>query len=279
MNIILNGASLRSYATAFFAAAAMLIGPEALADPKPKGSKTVSASTITQIYAGKTREWSKGGIYFAPDGTFQQIWDGKVGTGNWFVDRKGNLCRVVNHVRNGYVGPNPNRKDPLCMWHAQARDGEIWQNTDDTKSKSERKEKWWRLVNKNGEVQKLEAGNKIKSAYNRAFKKAGPNPKAVKAEASMQPITSREQFIAMMVGKKLWQTKKDAYVYNADGTYSGSWRGRPFTAKWKWKGQYLCRTVDGDGKEDCQSWKGNGAYFKGTSKKGSGGYWYLSAKR
>ncbi|WGI22809.1 DUF995 domain-containing protein [Amylibacter sp. IMCC11727] len=264
--------------SALISAALVVSTGAAFADPKPKNGKRVSAATIKQLYAGKTQIWSKGGIYFAANGAMREVWEKSIGQGTWKVSKNGDLCKTVFYIKGGQASPNKNSKGDNCTWHLQTSDGSIWVNDHSNKSKAERKNEWWQIVGPNGPSKNLKSGNKIAKSYARVARTEGLNRGAVAAEASMKPIKTSGDFVSSVVGKKLWVTKKNHLTYNADGTYSGQWNGRKFSATWKWKGSYLCRVLDGQKKEVCQSWKGNGTFFKGTSDKGKGSYWYMGPK-
>lgn len=175
----------------------------------------------------------------------------------------------------------PNKRGEECIWHVQTKDGVIWRNDNTRKTKAERKEEWWRLVKEDGSLHKLEDGNAIASAYQREFAKQGPNKRALAASPSMQPITTKEEFIAKMVGKTWYHYKNTNLVYNADGTYSGSHNGKPFSATWEWKGKYFCRVIDGKKKEDCKLRfaSADGQYAKEIGNKGQGSISYFRARK
>ena len=264
--------------TVLAAAVTVSFASVAMADGKPKGGKKLAGKEMMAIFAGKTHEWSSGGgRYYDADGSFQQVnSSGSVNFGTYAPTNKGYVCLNSKTVIEGYIGPNPNPKGDNCMWMLRTKDGAVWINMDGHKPNSERKDDWWRIVNTDGSMtDSLKKGNKIQSGFKSAYKKNGPDARAVKAEAGMKPITTKDQFAAMVVGKNLVQSGKNKTFYSADGTQTGTFRGQSYKATWKWKRDKLCRKAKGR-KEDCQVWKGDGKHFKAVNS--MGGYWYLTLK-
>lgn len=46
--------------------------------------------------SGKTETWSKGGGYYAPDGTLSAVWDGKSSGGSWRLTDDGMICTKLD---------------------------------------------------------------------------------------------------------------------------------------------------------------------------------------
>ncbi|KIC18838.1 DUF995 domain-containing protein [Leisingera sp. ANG-Vp] len=123
--------SLKQYFLAGAAALALaaLPGTGALAAAKPKGAKATPPEVIMQLYAGKTSNWSRGGhAYWAADGSFQGInkTGDAVGTGKWYVTRKGKLCSEADWHKavDGAVKVLPFKS---CWQFVTAPDGTVWE--------------------------------------------------------------------------------------------------------------------------------------------------------
>ena len=56
--------------------------------------KLTQSEAITHI-SGKTETWTKGGGYYAEDGSMQIVWKGKESKGSWQVKADGQVCMVV----------------------------------------------------------------------------------------------------------------------------------------------------------------------------------------
>ncbi|MFV0244788.1 MAG: hypothetical protein ACK5IB_07195 [Qingshengfaniella sp.] len=71
-------------------------------------------------------------------------------------------------------------------------------------------------------------------------------------EATFEPITTQEAFLAQGVGR-VWKNDEITIVYEADGQMRGDANGVQGTGKWWWDDDLMCSTVlIGDsGAEDC----------------------------
>ncbi|MGI9416947.1 MAG: DUF995 domain-containing protein [Geminicoccaceae bacterium] len=56
--------------------------------------KLTQSEAIAHI-SGNTETWTKGGGYYAADGTMQALWKGKESKGSWEVKPDGQVCMVV----------------------------------------------------------------------------------------------------------------------------------------------------------------------------------------
>ena len=59
-----------------------------------ENANLTQAQALAHI-SGNTEVWSKGGAYYAPDGTLQVLWEGQESTGTWKVNTDGEVCNVV----------------------------------------------------------------------------------------------------------------------------------------------------------------------------------------
>ena len=252
------------------------------ADARPDGTRALNKQEIIQYFSGKTRVWTKGGIYYAPNGTQQSTWDGSVGTGTWQADNKGNLCSTSYYWNKGYA--NPDKKGERCTWLRTDGNGNIWINDDTSKTNIERKNEWWRIV-EDGQPQedKLAPGNAVEKKIARAYRKNGPSKKIAGKTGGMKLIKTQDELMSLIANEKLYSRKANYAVYLEDGTYSGKWNGKKFAATWRWMGSEFCRTIIGSNKgEECQKWETNGQVFKvtkTTGKKGVGGFWYFRTNK
>lgn len=162
-NIMFMGHKIRPFlcSTVFLAlsAAVAATSTQALADPKPSGSKPADASVIKQAHSGKSWKWSEGGAFFAKNGEFQAMFKGAIGLGTWSVNRSGTLC--YNATWYWDDGGVKSEKIKNCWRHVVDREGNIWQ-------RNHEKEDWYKW---NGS--KLSNGNKYKSKIARSKKKFG----------------------------------------------------------------------------------------------------------
>lgn len=147
--------------TALIAALTLvMVTSPASAGKKPRGSKSPGASVIKQKYSGKTWKWSKGGIYFAKNGTTLAIWNSAVGIGNWSVSSSGTICnRAVWHWKENNKIKKKKNKD--CWKHVLAKDGVLWAREGD-------KNNWYEAS-----YNKISSGNRIKSKANSLKRKIG----------------------------------------------------------------------------------------------------------
>ena len=68
---------------------ASLMGP-ALAD-----MVKLTQSEVMAHISGKTETWTKGGGYYAEDGSMQVVWKGEESKGSWQAKDDGQVCMVV----------------------------------------------------------------------------------------------------------------------------------------------------------------------------------------
>lgn len=156
----------------FTAATALAIfiapAPGAMADPKPKGGKRVSAQTVANLYAGKTQLWKqtcKGGIYYGPNWQ-AMAWcsshPSDVGVGKWSVDRNGRVCDELNWYWQQGSEVGSKKGDKSCISHLTDSEGTMWRNWSNDKD-------WWRLP----DPKHLLKGFKFKYKVNRNRRKLG----------------------------------------------------------------------------------------------------------
>ncbi|WP_291737602.1 DUF995 domain-containing protein [Leisingera sp. F5] len=127
----------------------------------PDRKKPVSGQTIAELYAGKTWIWSKGGSYWAPDGSFQAIWEDNVGLGKWYATSKGSLCYEANWYYQKGV-PGAPRKE--CYRHVADSEGQLWKYSEKDKS-------WYKPRKEFAE--RIKPGNKIGSQVRKLRRKYG----------------------------------------------------------------------------------------------------------
>lgn len=138
----------------------VMIASSASAGKKPRGSKSPGASVIKQKYSGKTWKWSKGGIYFAKNGTTLAVWKSAVGIGKWSVNSSGTICnRAVWHWKEN--NKIKKKKDKDCWKHVFAKDGVLW-------AREGQKNNWYEASNN-----KISSGNRMNPKANALKRKIG----------------------------------------------------------------------------------------------------------
>ena len=151
---------LLTTATLIGALSLVMIASPAFAGKKPKGSKSPGASVIKQKYIGKTWKWTKGGIYFAKNGTTIAVWEKSVGIGKWSVSSSGKICnKAVWHWKE--KNKIKKKKIQACWKHALAKDGVLW-------SHDKKKNNWYEAS-----FNKMSNGNRINSKANALKRKIG----------------------------------------------------------------------------------------------------------
>ncbi len=90
--------------------------------------------------------------------------------------------------------------------------------------------------------------------------------------ADMMQIKTEAEFRKVIADKKLdWKT---GYVmFHADGSISGTWKGRKLAGTWNWVGNTYCRTMTADGgnaQYDCRTVTVKGNIATITRKAGKG---------
>ncbi|NVK16163.1 MAG: DUF995 domain-containing protein [Rhodobacteraceae bacterium] len=133
--------------------------PASAAGPDKKNR--VGGETIAKLYAGKTWIWSKGGTYWAPDGSFQAVWEDSVGLGKWYATSKGSLCYEAQWY-HGKGEPGDQRKE--CYRHIADSQGQLWKYSDKDQS-------WYKPTREFAE--RLKPGNKIASRVRKLRKRYG----------------------------------------------------------------------------------------------------------
>ena len=94
---------------------------------------------------------------------------------------------------------------------------------------------------------------------------------AAQAE-NFKRIKKQEQFLELVAGKTLLGSGGHVTI-NADGTSTGKFEPGAYSAKWEWKGRYMCRTGKLGDREipyDCQKVEYDGKVMRFTREKGKG---------
>ncbi|MBY6057831.1 DUF995 domain-containing protein [Leisingera daeponensis] len=142
-------------------ACASVIAATSAAFAGPDKKNRVSGQSIAKLYSGKTWIWSKGGSYWAPDGSFQAIWGDSVGLGKWYATSKGNLCyEAVWYDGKGAAGSQHNE----CFRHVADSQGQLWKYSDKDKS-------WYKPTREFAE--RVKPGNEISSQVRKLRRKYG----------------------------------------------------------------------------------------------------------
>jgi len=59
------------------------------------GATWLDASQVKTHIVGKTEKWSKGGGYYAPNGTIETLWEGAEQSGTYTIAADGTVCYEV----------------------------------------------------------------------------------------------------------------------------------------------------------------------------------------
>lgn len=94
------------------------------------------------------------------------------------------------------------------------------------------------------------------------------------AQAEMQQITTKADFLAKVAGKTL-SNSQGTYVIYPDGTLKGKVAGgKKLSGSWAWQGKFWCRNaiIEGKGETgtDCQKVELDGDKLRQTREKGKG---------
>lgn len=55
-------------------------------------ASALDSEAVLAHVSGKTETWSKGGGYYAPDGSLSAVWDGEASGGSWRITEDGMIC-------------------------------------------------------------------------------------------------------------------------------------------------------------------------------------------
>ncbi|MEK0162688.1 DUF995 domain-containing protein [Phaeobacter sp. JH18-32] len=127
----------------------------------PDRKNRVSGQTVVELYSGKTWIWSKGGSYWAPDGSFQAVWEDSVGLGKWYATSKGQLCYEALWYSSEGGSGDQNKE---CFRHVADSKGQLWKYSDKDQS-------WYKPTKEFAE--RVKPGNKISSQVRKLRKKYG----------------------------------------------------------------------------------------------------------
>jgi len=90
---------------------------------------------------------------------------------------------------------------------------------------------------------------------------------------SLKRITTKDAYVAQVVGKKFGIDKKTWFRAKANGTFAGRVEGKKIKGVWEWRGKYWCRNARIAGDEigtDCQVIKISETGVQHGRKKGRG---------
>ncbi|MEO0380959.1 MAG: hypothetical protein AAF252_11870 [Pseudomonadota bacterium] len=90
------------------------------------------------------------------------------------------------------------------------------------------------------------------------------------AAADFEPITTKADFVSLVVGKRL-NFNDDHVKVRRNGKITGRFGGDALKGTWVWQDGYWCRTLTTHSKNtDCQLWETDGTDFRVTRAKGTG---------
>jgi len=88
------------------------------------------------------------------------------------------------------------------------------------------------------------------------------------AGSGFKRITTENEFIQLVVGKKLY-FNKDYFTIRKNGSLKGKFGGKTLKGNWAWRDGYWCRTLATHSKNtDCQLWEVEGNQFQVTREFG-----------
>jgi hypothetical protein len=85
-------------------------------------------------------------------------------------------------------------------------------------------------------------------------------------------VKKQDQFLELVNGKTILGSGGQVTI-NADGTSTGKFEPGAYSAKWEWKGKYMCRSGKLGDREipyDCQKVEYDGEKMRFTRNKGKG---------
>lgn len=143
----------------FAGIAGLIISTTASFADAPDKKNKLSGEEVWKLYAGKTWAWSKGGSYWAADGSFEAIWENSVGVGKWYATSTGKLCHESSWKEKATDDPADVKR---CWLHVRDSDGGLWKQ--DLKSKE-----WYKAKKEFDE--RVKSGHSLKSKVKKLRKK------------------------------------------------------------------------------------------------------------